>query len=138
MQGRALVDTCVLVYLIDKTDKGKHEKAKEWLKSIEGRDNFFVSIQNLREFSSIALKKSSLHLREINELLEVFADAFGIVFDSFEDIIKANEAIGKNRKIFWDALLAATMQRHSIHIILTENTKDFKGFKGIKTINPLR
>ncbi len=137
MGDRALVDTNILVYLIDKTDEKRHRKAKEWFKSIKGQENLFVSAQNLREFSSIALKKSSLHVNEINKILRLFADAFDLIFDNFEDIIKANNKIEKTRKNFWDALLAATMQRHFISVILTENTKDFKKIKGIKAINPL-
>jgi len=39
---------------------------------------------------------------------------------------------------FWDALLVATMQRHGITTIFTENTGDFEKCPGIKAVNPLK
>jgi len=135
MKDSALVDTCILVYLIDKNEKARHEKARKWVHSLSEEDRFFVSIQNLREFSNVALKKSDLSQEEINRFIVRFATRFKVLFDNVEDILKANEI--SKRKRFWDAMLAATMQRHGIKAILTENTKDFKGFKGIKAFNPL-
>ena len=135
MKDSALVDTCILVYLIDKRESAKHEKAKEWFHSLSEMDRFFVSIQNLREFSNIALKKSTFLPEEINQFVQLFAARFKLLFDGIEDIFTANEISGRKR--FWDAMLAATMKRHSINLILTENIKDFKNFKGIEAKNPL-
>ena len=135
MQDSALVDTCILVYLIDKRESAKHEKAKKWFHSLSERDRFFVSIQNLREFSNIALKKSAFLPEEINQFVQLFAARFKLLFDSIEDILMANEISSGKR--FWDAMLAATMKRHSISMILTENTKDFKKFSGIEAKTPL-
>ncbi len=135
MRDSALVDTCILVYLIDKRERSRHEKAKKWFHSLSQRDRFFVSIQNLREFSNIALKKSSFSPEQINQFVELFAARFNVLFDSIGDILKANEISGRKR--FWDAMLATTMKRHAINLILTENTKDFKKFKGIEAKNPL-
>ena len=138
MQNRVLVDTCILFYLIDKTCEEKHRKALEWFKAMKGRENLFISLQNLREFSNIALKKSSLSPKEINKLLRLFADFFELVYDNSDDIIKANERAGRTRKNFWDALLVSTMRRYKIRTILTENTKDFEKFKGVSAVNPFR
>ena len=39
---------------------------------------------------------------------------------------------------FWDALIAATMIKHGIRVIYTENVKDFAKLREIKAINPMR
>jgi len=135
-QDKALVDSCILVYLVDKTEKGKHEKAKKWFETIRWRKNYFVSIQNIREYANIALRKTAIPTSEIIENMALFSETFNAIFDNVEDVATAISLAEAKRKVFWDAMLAATMQGHGIKVILTENTKDFK-FKGIKAVNPL-
>lgn len=127
----------MLVYLVDKTEKSRHEKAKQWFEAIRGKKNYFVSIQNLREFANIALMKTTIQASEIVENMALFSEAFNAIFDSVEDVATAISLAETKRKVFWDAILVATMQRHEIKAILTENTKDFEGFKGIEVVNPL-
>ncbi|MBN2066937.1 MAG: PIN domain-containing protein [Candidatus Diapherotrites archaeon] len=136
-QDKMLVDSCILVYLVDKTEKGKHEKARQWFETIRWEKNYFVSIQNLREYANISLRKTALPAGEIVENISLFSETFNTVFDRVEDITAAIGLAGTRGKLFWDAMLAATMQRHGINTILTENTKDFKKFKEIKATNPL-
>ncbi|MBI4044561.1 MAG: PIN domain-containing protein [Candidatus Diapherotrites archaeon] len=132
----ALVDTNLLVYIIDKTEKHKYEKANKWIKSVKSQDKYFVALQNLREFSNIARKKSGLSAEEITGFLQVFSDSFTLVFDSKDDLLKAVFLSEKTKTHFWDILLACTMQRHGIQKILTENTTDFKKIPEIEAINP--
>ena len=138
MNGKMLVDTCLLFYLVDKTDAKKHDKTRGFFLSFKQKENLFASTQNLREFSSVAWKKSGLQASEINETIEVFFNSFGIVSDKQEDITTANLLVESNRKNFWDALLVATAQRNGISTILTENARHFEKFKRIKAINPLQ
>jgi predicted nucleic acid-binding protein len=138
MQDKMLVDTCILFYLIDKTCKEKHKKALKWFRTIKESDNLFISTQNIREFSSVALRETRLSPKKINRFLVLFANIFELVYDNLEDVIKANEIIGKRRKDFWDALLVSTMERHNINVILTENVKHFAKFEGIIVKNPLK
>lgn len=136
MHDKALVDTNILFYIIDKADKTKNQKAQAWLASVTGKEPIFVSMQNLREFSNIALRKTSLPPEEINALVEMFSTGFCLIAETKEDIGCANYLTAENnRNRFFDALLVATMQRHGIRHILTENTKHFEKFKAT---NPLK
>jgi len=137
MNGNVLVDSNILVYFVDKNELQKHIKAKELLKSIDPTGGqFFVSLQNLREFSNIAFKKSKLPAAEINRFVNLFSSVFAVLTDTKEDIENANIKKENFKSSFWDSLLASTMQRNEIKKILTENIADFKAFKEIEAINP--
>jgi len=134
-----LVDTNILVYLVDATDKKKHEKAKMFLdKIIQHPEIFVVSLQNLREFSSVLINKKKINKQKLEKYLDLFNGAFEeILYDNVDDIISASKESLDKKSSFWDSLLMATMKRNAIELIYTENLKDFKNFKNIESVNPL-
>jgi len=134
MRGNYFIDTNSLVYLVSKEDEKKHTQIKEIIST--KNSNFFISIQNLKEFANISLKKSDKSIEKINSTMEKLMKKFNLLIELNDDIFYA-VTIAK-RKNFYDALLVATMKRNGIKKIITENEKDFLEFKGIKTINPFR
>ena len=137
--GISVVDSNILIYLVDATDKAKHEKAKKFIETIKNNpQNFAICLQNLREFCSIAIRKKNLPPEEIAEYIDLFRNSFqNILYDNEEDILAASGHCAAKKTIFWDSLIAATMQRNEIEIIYTENTKDFKNFERITAINQM-
>jgi predicted nucleic acid-binding protein len=136
MQDSFLVDSCILLYLADKRDMKKHLRAIKWLEGVETK-KFFISMQNIREVSSNLLKKTVLPSKEIIDFVDMLLNRFSLVNEDFNDYLKATVLCSKNRKNFFDAVLASTMQRYYITTIITENTKDFE-LLGVKAINPLK
>ncbi len=135
-----LVDTNILVYAYDRSERKKHELAKEAVKSNWARQTGALSIQNLVEFHSIVTGKiqKPLALDRAKQIVLDLIDGFEILKYSESTIINAinNQAIYKIP--FWDALIVATMEENSIETIITENEKDFKKVKWVKTINPFK
>ena len=134
-----LVDSNILVYFADATDKRRHEKAKVFLDEIiKEPERFVISLQNLREFSSVMIKRKKIKSEELNEYLSLFENPFELILtDSEEDIRKASFLTLKRKTHFWDSLIVAVMQKYGINLIYTENIKDFNKFPEIKTVNPL-
>ena len=134
-----LIDTNILVYLIDTADKIRHEQAKKFFAQVMNNPLMFaVSLQNLREFCSVSIKKKNAAQGQIEEHAVLFKTFFQkIIQDTEEDALNAIKHSFEKNTPFWDSLIAATMQRNEIEIIYTENTKDFKNFEAIKAINPL-
>ncbi len=127
-----LVDTNILVYLADMED-GKHEAATQWFEdSIKHEDKYFVSLQNLREFAKVALSKADMGPSEVNGWVESFSRVFRVLPDSKEDILMAVRISHENSMHFWDANIVATMERHYIKTIMTENNRDFRKYKKVK------
>ncbi len=134
----SLIDTNILVYWVDATNISKHQKAKEFLERVSKDPNkFVISLQNLREFSSVLIAKKKVAREQLSEYLTVFLDSFEVLSDNAEDTRQA-AAISLNQNApFWDALLVCTMQRHHIQHIVTETPKDFANFHAVQITNPL-
>ncbi len=135
-----LVDSNVLIYLVDHSDATKHAVARRLLEEIiRHPQNYVVATQNLREFASVALKKMGLDYPELLEACDTFTRSFGrILSDTVRDAVEAFVLAKQTDSSYWDALLASTMARNGVHAILTEDEKDFKRFPGLEVINPFR
>lgn len=134
-----LVDANLLVYVLDSSDEEKHVRASSFLDSIiQNPGRFVTSNQCLREFCSVVIKKNKAPQAELEESLSTLLLSFNQIFaDNQSDIQAAVGTCFANKTSFWDCLIAATMQRHGVTTIYTENEKDFKKL-GLRTINPLR
>jgi len=128
---KTLIDTSILIYLVDAKEEKKHQKVVGWFEGIFESNEYFVSLQNLREFAFVAKKKDLLLAEEIITYVELFADSFNLLQDSVEDVKKASR---KTKNKYWDALLIATAKRNNIFQVITENEKDFKGEIGVINI----
>lgn len=134
-----LVDSNILIYIADATEKKKHMEAKRFLEKIKKQpEHFAIALQNLREFCSIMIEKKKMPKEKIGEYIDTFTSSFEMLLkDSEEDVKKASFLSIENNMPFWDCLLATTMTKYNISMIYTENAKDFKSLNQIKTINPL-
>jgi predicted nucleic acid-binding protein len=138
----SLIDSNIIIYAFDSTEKKKHEVAKRLLmKGFEG-EKFVFSVQNLSEFFVVITKKvpNPISAKEANTIIKKLAmtDHFWILNFNAVTITKAIEFVEKYKISYWDALIAATMLEKDINIIYTENTKDFSKIPEIKAINPLQ
>ncbi len=139
MSELSLVDTNVLVYLFDSTDRAKHEKAKKFFSAMAvAPHKYVIALQNLRELAAVLLKKTSVSSEDFTEFLSKTKDFFSeVIMEDEHDIKSAFELSRQRRTRYWDALICSTMQRHGIRNIYTENISDFKPFKDIVIMNPL-
>jgi len=133
-----LIDTNILV--ISQSKKESEEKRNNAMfildVSLTGKYGY-LSIQNFIEFVNVIKNKlRSTDDLEIIATLNDFNSVFKLLFYSPETINKAISLSIETKVHFFDALLAQTMLDNNIHLIYTENTKDFKKIPGIKAINP--
>lgn len=136
-----LIDTNILVYAYDESDKRKHEIAGNLLISCFLEKKIFaVSLQNLNEFYFTVTKRSKKILdpttaRNIVAEIMNFQSWKKLQPDD-ETILKAMELHGKHNTPYWDALLAGIMLQKNVVTIYTENVDDFKNIPGIIPVNP--
>ena len=81
--------------------------------------------------------KTSGTIDEITESVLRIGNEFTMLLELPQDTITTIN-LCNNRNNFYDALLIATMKRHGLTTIITENTKDFDYFDGIRAINPFK
>jgi predicted nucleic acid-binding protein len=137
---RKLIDTNVLVYAYDVSEKDKHNLAKKIVEEIWQKGGGVITLQNLSEFFVVVTKKVEYPL-SINDARIIIKDIIKstkwLVIDRDEEtLIKSIELVESTGVHFWDALIATCMLENGIKVILTENEDDFKRVEGIQVVNP--
>jgi len=137
---RALIDSNVLVYIIDSSEERKTRTALKLLDTVAQKPSeYVVAEQNLREFSAVISRNKQFPEEKFYESLNAFLSAFGeIIRDEIHDWLEAFTISRSHATSYWDALLAATMKRHGITKIITENVKDFRKVPGLTVENPFK
>ena len=137
-----LIDSNILIYAYDRSEKTKNKIAAKLIKQcFERKTKYNLSVQNLSEFFVVVTKKIDMLLSKrdaleiINEIVEF--DTWTILSIKPSSIILAIKISEEYNMSYWDSLLAATMKENGITTIYTENEKDFK-IPWIKVINPFK
>ena len=136
------IDTNVLVYAFDESEKAKREKAKKIVEKItKGEMKGAVSGQVLGELFTVLLKKIEKPVEKekariiVNGLIDSIH--WKKINHSEKTISNAMDRVINDKTPFWDSLIAETMIENKVPVILTENTKDFKS-KELKAVNPFK
>lgn len=137
---RKLIDTNILVYAYDITEREKHSICKAIIKEVWLKGGGIVTLQNLMEFFAVVTRKVEKPLPTkvakiiVEDILQ--SDKWTIIDRNEDTFLKAMELVSKHHTSFWDTLIAACMLENNVKEILTENIKDFENIPGIIAINP--
>lgn len=136
----ALVDTSILVYLFDLDDPEKRMVAQELVRScLSGNESLAVSVQNLAEFAVVMTEKVGHPVprevvgRFIRDIMAL--SCWQVIGYDGNCIADAIGIAGDTGLHYWDALLAATMKRHGVTRIYTEDAH-FRRVPALQVINP--
>lgn len=138
--GASLIDSNILIYAYDETEKTKHRAAKALIYDIiQNEKSFALSAQNLSEFFFIITEKLKMDKEVAEYLIKGYARMkFGKILPiDTNSIIRAMNLSREYNLHYWDALIAAVMEENRINKIYTENVKDFSKLPWIEAVNPL-
>ncbi len=142
MAENRLLDTNVLVYAYDVSERRRREIAKALVDEVWNAGGGVVTLQNLSEFFFAVTRKVQKPVPVVDAktiVSDILRSSRWMVIDrNAGTVMKAMEIVESVRAPFWDALIAACMLEHGIEVIVTENEKDFKNIPGITMINPFR
>ena len=140
MTDKILIDTNVLVYGFENSDKFKQEKSMLVIEKSAVENNVFVSVQNMAELARVLTEKVKIKVpANITQMyLLKMGNLFRRIFYDEFTIMNALDISEKYKLHFFDALLVATMKENGIKTIITENDKDFEKIPFIKAVNPFR
>ena len=137
----ALIDTNLIVYSYDTSDKKKHETCKNLVEAaFKGEAPLAVSNQILAETFFVLTQK--LKNPSSSEDAEAIVDG---IIDSInwkkinytDETVKKAIILSRNHSIgLWDSLIAETSLENGIKKIYTENVKDFRKIPGLRAVNP--
>lgn len=128
-------DTNIFIYSFDRTDPGKHVKAKRLISAMLDRATA-VPMQVISETLNAAHKKRHLIAPDARIACEALADLVHIEPATPDDAVAASR-LAEDRKLqFFDAQLIKTQARLGVTVLLTEDLQSGQRFGTLQVLNP--
>ena len=137
MKDKIFVDTNILVYANDGSDKPKQERCKQIILEGIQNENMVLSTQVLSEFFVTVTKKIEVPLPvDIAKKEIILLKAAEIVDVDYHSIVKAIQVSVKNKLSYWDSLVIASAVKAGCREIVTEDMNHAQVIEGVMLRNP--
>jgi predicted nucleic acid-binding protein len=129
------VDSNLLLYFVDPTEREKRARATEWLEALWAAGAGRLSWQVLNEFYWNAVKKMRLRPAKAREIVEDLShwspvsNSLGVVQDAWRWMDTAQVA-------YWDALILAAARRAGSRYLLSEDFQAGRRYEDVEVLNP--
>jgi predicted nucleic acid-binding protein len=139
MNGRVFFDTNVLVYMFDRSEPAKRERAEERFKREGLAGNAVVSTQVLQEFYVIATHKLDPAL-EPAKAYDAVKDlcALSLVHIHPDMVLAAIRRSQTAQLSFWDSLIVEAAVHGQCQTLLSEDLQDGQVIDGVRIEDPFR
>jgi predicted nucleic acid-binding protein len=140
MRGdRVFLDTNIIVYAYDISDKEKHDKAVELLETIWESGAGVISTQVLQEFFVTVTKKiaSPLGVTITKEIINDLSK-WDIIVNNVAVILNAINIQQEHKFSFWDSMIIASAVKGSAAALLSEDFSDGQIINGVEVRNPFK
>lgn len=137
MRNKHFIDTNILVYANDSSDKAKQEICKHIILQGIQKQNIAVSVQVLGEFYVTVTRKIKKQMDpELAKKEILLLRAIEIVEIDYHSVIQAVNHLRKYQLSYWDALILASALKSGCNQIYTEDLNHGQNIEGIRIINP--
>lgn len=138
MNGKAFVDTNILVYAHDLVSGVKNVRARALVETLWESGGGVVSTQVLQELCVNLRRKAvkPLATEQIRSLIEDYLD-WEIVVNTQNSIIDALAIENRYQISFWDALIVHAAERSGADILYSEDLSNEQIYGSVRVINPL-
>ncbi|MBX7253033.1 MAG: PIN domain-containing protein [Candidatus Promineofilum sp.] len=134
----ALLDTNVLVYIVDPEDPKKQSRAEEVMNALRANQNGRLSVQNLAEFFYTTTRKLKPPLSPSQAMEQI--DRFQTLWPVFSltplIVTEAARAVRDYQLAYYDAQIWATARLNGVAIVLSEDFQTGRTLEGVQFINP--
>ena len=130
------IDTNILYYMIDNTDREKHARAINILRDIMSNPaRYMFSLQVLAELiNAVKKKRHEEALEDTYKLVDYILNSPSIKVSYTLNVFRLSYRHDK----LWDALIAYTYFLNGCRILYTENIDDMPNIEGLIYINPFK
>lgn len=137
MNGNIFLDTNVLVYAFDASDKKKHQTAGRLVNDAFRSKDVAISTQVLKEFFVTVTTKipRKMDLLEAKEIIKRLA-LLQVVDTTVPLVLRGIDIQKENRISFWDAMIIAAAGASNCTTILSEDLSHDTIIEGIHIKNP--
>jgi len=130
---KTFVDTNILIYAFTADEPEKQEVA---LKFLDGCLPV-ISTQVIKEFSNVLLRKTSIDLENIQEIIGGIIGISDVVNEEIELIFSAFDIHKRYQFSFYDSLVIATAITAKCQVLLSEDLQGGQVIDGkLKIVNP--
>lgn len=135
--NKEFVDTNILVYAYNESDKRKQEKAKTLLIGLWNTGTGCLSVQVFQEFYTIVTRKLTLPL-PVETVMIIIEDlsAWEYHIPDANDVLAAINIQQSYQLSFWDAMIIRSASKLGCNLIWSEDLNHGQSYEGIKVINP--
>jgi predicted nucleic acid-binding protein len=135
--GRTFIDSNILLYAIDKSDKARRQRARAIIRELIKAGSGVVSTQVAQEFYVIATKKFGVDPLAAKRVLDML-NHFEFVSVDLELIFSAVDCSILSRISFWDALIVVTARASGCKTLLSEDLGHSQIINGVRVVNPFK
>lgn len=137
MNGKAFVDSNILVYAHDKFAGEKFAGAKELVSTLWKENRGVLSTQVLQEFCVNARRKSKQPI-SWEMMREAILDymQWRMVVNSADSILRAMEVERRYQLSFWDAMIVQAAERAGCEVLYSEDLSHGQEYGGVLVVNP--
>lgn len=135
MSERFTLDTNILVYSVDRSNRGKHARAVELMMRVIRADCVLLR-QSLAEFYHATTRKKLLERAEAASLVANWIEAFPTAGYSEKALRVALEVSARRGTRLWDSLLIEAAKEAECGYLLSEDFQDRSRHDGLTIRNP--
>jgi predicted nucleic acid-binding protein len=132
---RTFLDTNILVYSEDGSDRDKQGIALNLIKAHRQQRTGVVSIQVLQEYFVTVTKKLKLDAGIARNKVEIFS-RFNVAEPNINDILAAIDLHRLHGFSYWDALVLRMAKQTGCRQLLSEDMQHGREVDGVTIINP--
>ncbi len=134
----ALLDTNVLVYIVDPEAPKKQSRAEEVMNALRANQNGRLSVQNLAEFFYTATRKLQppLSPTQAMEQIDRFQTLWPVFLLTPLIVTEATRAVRDYQLTYYDAQIWATARLNGVPVIFSEDFQSGRTLEGVRFVNP--
>jgi predicted nucleic acid-binding protein len=137
MKDKYFIDTNILVYANDRSEKVKQKRAQQILFDGIANEKIAISAQVLSEFYVTVTQKIKIKLPANIAKKEILLfKMIEIVEIDFNLIVQAINISNENKLSYWDSLIIAAAQRAKCNILYSEDLNPDQTIDSVKIENP--
>jgi len=137
MKDKYFIDTNILVYANDRSDREKQERAKTIILQGIADESVAASTQVLSEFFVTVTQKIKIPLStEIAKKQIWLLKNIEIVDLDFHSVVQAIRILQNYRLSYWDALIVASAQTAKCTVLYSEDLNPGQKIESVLIVNP--
>ena len=137
MSVKVFVDTNILVYARDASEKDKQIKAREWITHLWKTRSGRLSYQSFNEYYVVTTQRLKPGLSKVQARSDLKAlEAWNPLNVDKNVIDNAWKIQDRYQFSWWDSLILSAAQIQGCEVLLSEDLQDGQIVDGVKIVNP--